>query len=558
MGIKTSAWTYRLATAIVLSFLSLSSAMGAGEGWRLDRAATMLDKGQKVSLNIKGEAPGSLKWVSDNKKVARVGRNGVVKARRDGDALITAICEETGETASCLVSVGYEAQNPILPPTWDLFIADGEPHVFDGRMYIFGSRDYYDGLDRQGWSDWCSENYHVIWSDDLVHWTDAGEALDIKDIPMGIKGDGKKRLWAPDVFRDPVTGKYHMTACTNNSDVFILDSDAPEGPYTNPRTITLGGKSMGRETDPGVLVDDDGKVYIALPTFIIGQLDPDGYSTILPGTVLDMNPSLPTDNEPFEGPSLRKRGDTYYYIYIQNHGKKSVMAAPTRMAYLTSKDPLGPYEYQGLIVSNHDYPNSGNIHGSFEEFGGKWYVQYHKAIPGLRCTRVPNLEPMEFDEGGLIPKVLMSTSGVRGAFRPGDRVQAGGAVEYSTGRDGSLVKLRAVESNGFSSLRMTGYPYVSFSETGQWACYRWFDMTRKAKKLEARVRSNGPGGVLEFRKGSPDGEVLATVEVPSTKGKWKTVKAPVRVSGSAKETIFAITAKVPANSVLELDYFTIN
>ena len=550
--------------------LSLSPARGAGEGWKLDRAATMLDRGQKVTLNIKGDAPEGLKWVSDNGKVAKVSRKGVVKARRNGDAVITAINEETGESSSCLVSVGYEAQNPILPPTWDLFIADGEPHVFDGRMYIFGSRDYYDGLDRQGWSDWCGENYHVIWSDDLVHWTDAGEALDIKDIPLEVKGEGGRRLWAPDVFRDPVTGKYYMTACTNNSKVFILESDAPEGPYTNPRTITKDGKPMVYG-DPAVLVDDDGKVYIALPQFFVGQLDPEDYSKIIPETVRELNPWMPDDNDPIEGPSLRKVGDTYYYVYIQNHGKLARDGSyPARMAYLTSEDPLGPYEYQGLIVSNYDYPNAVNIHGGFEEFGGQWYIQYHKSVPGLRITRVPNLEPFGFEADGRIPWMPMSTSGVRGAFRPGDRVQAGGAVEYSTGREGGLIeensigrdggimmKIRGAENDGFSTKRMTGYPYISFSEAGQWTGYRWFDLSLKARKLEACVRSGDEGGIIEFRKGSPDGEVIATVEVPATKGEWKTVKAPAKVSGSAKETVYAVAAKAPSGSPLELDYFTI-
>lgn len=31
------------------------------------------------------------------------------------------------------------AYNPILP--LDKYIPDGEPHVFDGRVYLFGSHD---------------------------------------------------------------------------------------------------------------------------------------------------------------------------------------------------------------------------------------------------------------------------------------------------------------------------------------------------------------------------------------------------------------------------------
>ena len=65
-----------------------------------------------------------------------------------------------------------------------------------------------------------------------------------------------------------------MVTCTNNDKVFILDADGPEGPYTNARTVTLNGEELGH-IDPGILVDDDGKVYLALPKFMVAQLDPE-------------------------------------------------------------------------------------------------------------------------------------------------------------------------------------------------------------------------------------------------------------------------------------------
>ncbi len=36
-----------------------------------------------------------------------------------------------------------QAYNPYLP-SWE-YIPDGEPYVFDGRVYIYGSHDYYNG-----------------------------------------------------------------------------------------------------------------------------------------------------------------------------------------------------------------------------------------------------------------------------------------------------------------------------------------------------------------------------------------------------------------------------
>ena len=55
------------------------------------------------------------------------------------------------------------AQNPIVPP--GVYMADPTARVWeDGILYIYGSvdesPDYY-----------CSYNYHVLSTNDLVHWT---------------------------------------------------------------------------------------------------------------------------------------------------------------------------------------------------------------------------------------------------------------------------------------------------------------------------------------------------------------------------------------------------
>lgn len=519
---------------VLVMGLAWSCRQEAEGPWCLDRVATMLDEGASVQLQLKGSAPRKLKWTSGNEAVARVDGKGEVLGVSNGDAWIKVECPGTGRKDSCLVSVGYLPQNPILPPSWELFIADGEPHVFDGRMYIFGSRDNYDGMGPDGRREWCSDNYHVLWSDDLLHWNDAGEALNLRDVPEEVKGGGI-RLWAPDVFRDPQAGKYHMVTCTNNDKVFILDADGPEGPYTNARTVTLNGEELGH-IDPGILVDDDGKVYLALPKFIVAQLDPEDYSRVLPETVRDLTPVMPQDNDPFEGPSLRKRGDTYYYIYIQNTGRIADNGwIPTRMAYLTAKAPLGPYTYQGLIVTNHEYPNTGNVHGSFECWDGRWIVQYHRSVPGLALTRVACLDPLEFNEDGTIQEVKMSSSGVRGAFQPGDEIQASSAVEYSLGRAGAeMVELKRGE-----------YPVIHFKADGQWTGYRYVDFSKPLSGINVCFKSGQPGGQLELRKGAPDGPVLATLEIPDTGWKWKERFVPLQMEVSGQDAVYLVAACAP-------------
>ena len=61
-----------------------------------------------------------------------------------------------------------QACNPFLPS--DVYIPDGEPHVFGDRIYLFGSHDKENG------DSYCMLPYE-IWSapiDDLSDWTSKG------------------------------------------------------------------------------------------------------------------------------------------------------------------------------------------------------------------------------------------------------------------------------------------------------------------------------------------------------------------------------------------------
>ena len=58
-----------------------------------------------------------------------------------------------------------QALNPYLP-SWE-YVPDAEPHIVDGRVYIYGSHDLFNGL------NFCLGDY-VCWSapvDDLGNWT---------------------------------------------------------------------------------------------------------------------------------------------------------------------------------------------------------------------------------------------------------------------------------------------------------------------------------------------------------------------------------------------------
>jgi len=306
---------------------------------KLDKAAFMTNSGNTTKINVTADDNADLiTFSSNNNNVATVDDNGNVTAVGHGDAIITvtAVNNDTNDKSEeiCRVSVDYTGQNPIIPPAWGLFMADGEVYEFDGAAYMYGSRDYPNGYDENGKQAWCAQDYHIIYSTDLINWTDAGIVFSIDDIP-GYSSDDGYRLWAPDMFKAP-NGKYYLLSCTewNIRKFYISESDSPIGPFTNTKRIEVAGSGSGiTAIDPGVLVDDDGTVYMATPNKDIYILDPEkGYAEASSRITIPLLDSFSDTLKFVEGPSLRKRGDTYYYIFIASPaGGKST---PMYMEYL--------------------------------------------------------------------------------------------------------------------------------------------------------------------------------------------------------------------------------
>ena len=97
-----------------------------------------------------------------------------------------------------------QAFNPYLP-SYE-YIPDGEPYVFNGRVYIYGSHDHY------GSPVFCLNDY-VSWSapiDNLGDWRYEGVSFKKTDDPANI--DGRAVLYAPDLTVGP-DGKYYLYYC---------------------------------------------------------------------------------------------------------------------------------------------------------------------------------------------------------------------------------------------------------------------------------------------------------------------------------------------------------
>jgi hypothetical protein len=240
--------------------------------------------------------------------------------------------------------------------------------------------------------------------------------------------------------------------------------------------------------------------------------------------------NLITEEQHFfhEGSSMRKRGDTYYLVYAcMERGK------PTSLGYATSKSPLGPFEYKGIIVDNDGCdPQSWNNHGSIEEINGHWYVFYHRSSRNSRKSRRMCIEPITFNEDGTINEVRMTSQGAGRAFGLGEPIHAFRACGL-TGNchiapDGNLVE-------GLVGIK-----------DGDTAVFRYVDWAADA--LEVAVKAFGSGVIGVYLDGSEsaagqivlkDGEVVSS-EVKSAKGKHEIL---IKFSDVQDLTLHAITFK---------------
>lgn len=281
------------------------------------------------------------------------------------------------------------SNNPLLP--FPVFIPDVEARVWeDGRLYLYGSMDIRNQM------DYCSCEYHVFSSADGKEWRDHGITFSSEQVPFS-----DAPLYAPDcVYKD---GIYYLYFCTADGMIGVARSSCPYGPFREAVQL-----KQVTGIDPSVLVDGE-EAYLYW-----GQFDQvraaklkENMQEIDEETMVQ---PLRYERDAFhEASSVRKINGTYYYVYAYEGRKKT----PSCLAYATSKSPLGPFFYQGVIIDNAGCdPSNWNNHGSLCQWKGDWYIFYHRASRNSRFNRRVCAEKIFIDEEGRIPEVNMTSSGM--------------------------------------------------------------------------------------------------------------------------------------------------
>ena len=403
--------------------------------------------------------------------------------------------------------------NPCLPE--NEYIPDGEPYVFNGRLYVYGSHDRFNA------SIFCMNDY-VCWSapvTDLGDWKYEGVIYSKRQDPGNRLGF--HLLFAPDVVQgaDGRFYLYYSFDFTGTMGVAVCDS--PCG-----RFLFLGcirhpdGKKMGRKSgdpfmfDPGILRDDDGKIYLysgfgipvtPLATGGVGLESGGGYAMELEKDMLTVKgkpelifpkagPQAFLNHEFFEASSIRKYDGMYYFVYSSRHNHE--------LCYAYSRSPVRDFVYGGTLVSNGDINvdkgddekgaanYTGNNHGGLLKLDGEYYIFYHRQTNRHSYSRQLCAEHLRKGADGIFLQAEMTSCGLNCGPLPGKgryeaRIACNLWSAYGTGR----------YDTAFSKLKYFRHPY--FTQSGS-------DRNKKAKAYIANMRDGAVAGFKYFNMDGAD------------------------------------------------------
>ena len=312
----------------------------------------------------------------------------------------------------CLAASAAQAQNPIIR---DQFTADPTARVFNNKVYLYPSHDILPPAgQRQDW--FCMEDYHVFSSENLTDWTDHGVIVTQNKVPW-VRPDSYS-MWAPDCVER--NGKYYFYFPSAPKSgmgfgIGVAIADRPEGPFICEPEPIKGISGI----DPCVLQASDGNAYIFWGAGRCAKLKPN---------MKELADDTPKEKVKFgnrefemygvnclkglpsrqaEGPFAFEANGWYYLTYPYVRENTEVLG------YAMSKNPMGPYEYKGIIMPEHENGCWTNHH-SIINYKGQWYLFYHQNAfsPRDDKRRSVQIDKLYFNADGTIKEVKKTMRGV--------------------------------------------------------------------------------------------------------------------------------------------------
>ena len=468
-----------------------------------------------------------------------------------------------------------QALNPYMP-SWE-YVPDAEPHVVGDRVYVYGSHDIFNGL------NFCLGDY-VCWSapvDDLGNWRYEGCIYKREQDPAAPRIRLTNGLAAPDMIQGP-DGRFYLYYFMGGTKMIsVAVCDEPAGKYEfycyvkYSDGIAIGKKNEPFQFDPGVFMDDDGKLYLysgfALagnPILLDGskptehgpmcfELDPSDMLTVLNGpSYIGVAGEKESIGTPYEGhafleaSSMRKFNGTYYFIYSTMNSHE--------LCYATSDSPVKKFQYGGILVSNgdiglegvpdvkHARNNTGNTHGSIIELNGKYFVFYHRHSNRKQSSRQAMAEEIRFEDGKFY-QAEMTSCGLNGGPLEGKGTYPSYIACNLYGKKGTrFLSMIKHPKNGTPYLTQDGKDresgpdqYIANMCDSALAGFKYFDLS-ETKEISVAIKGRAEGTL--YVRTSENGEAVATITVSPCK-EVKEFSSAVHTSGNREALFFTFEGK---------------
>lgn len=424
-----------------------------------------------------------------------------------------------------LTTVHLYAGNPIAP---DFGMADPHIYVFNGKVYLFSTRDASKTSKSFNMPDW-----HIWTTNDMVEW-ELVRTIKPTETWMGES----TRCWATEtVTKD---GKYYFYFSNGNESTGVLVADKPEGPYTDVLGKPMLDKDLTptKEYDPGVWMDDDGHAYMA---FGHHRSNDDDFYYMIARLGEDMVSLAETPKEikivgdanvlgGNDKPNLHKHNGIYY-LSAGSH-------------YATSKNIYGPYTKTGN--SGRDtYGLDGKAHGNYFEWNNQSFhtwCHFHlgKDVARFRESYISYLHYK--DNGEMVTDVDFL-----------DQHFATGVGQYDTNWD----KIEAewyMKSEGVTKKESPNGGF-EIQEISKGASLHYPNMKGLSEKSSITLHvSSLRGGTIEIYSAAENSIMLGKCEIPST-GSYETY---IDVKCSIKPAIddnLVIKFNGEGEDIIHLDYF---
>lgn len=456
--------------------------------------------------------------------------------------------------------------NPYLP----LYehVPDGEPHVFGDRVYIYGSHD------KEGGNAFCMLDY-VTYSapiDDLTSWRYEGVIYKASQDP---NYENHPYMYAPDVVKGN-DGRYYLyyslaggtkTKSWASWIMSVAVCDTPNGKFEFLGNVQYKDGTIVKDFlmfDPGVF-NDNGRIFMyygfnsfgnELPLNEQGPFHDKTMEEILENPYRSAYVELEDDmitvkHKPkqllphntkgtsfeghtfFEASSMRKFGDTYYFVY-------SPRECNHELCYATSKYPDRDFTFGGVLISNGDIElngrlpkdrvaRTGNNHGSLEYINGEYYIFYHRQTHKDDYSRQACAEKIKMEEDGSFKQVEITTSGLNNGPLKAKGVYP--AVICCNLTNGNMPHDEChdiyphITNNGDER-------YIAEIENGTLIGYKYFEFDETAKiGIVYRNGYKTPNGKILVRLGEKY-TYKYEINTPSTK-EWTKAEAIVHIDGTA-------------------------